>query len=218
MTKFVNCPPSFTPLFEVVEARVAKLLDDRVWDTDTGAHFVAGERYVMFRAESMAVSVREELEKLLGSSTDTAIYKIGKAIGASDCRYIAGRFPDLSPEQKLAMGPISFALSGFAHSTVREESNPVPDDSYLLFIEHPNSFEAESFKRKGIATSKTVCWLTAGYSAGWCSEAMGIQLDTREVSCTARGDDKCIFVMCPQKKLREVAKELCAKHGLPDPW
>jgi len=218
MTKFVTCPTAFAPLFDSAEARVADLLEDRSWDTSIGAHLIAGERYVMYRAESMSVSVREELEKLLGSGMDTALYKLGKAIGTADCKYIADRLKDVSPDQLLAMCTISLALNGFAHSTVREESNPVPDDSFLLFYEHPHSYEAESFKRKGVATSKTVCWLLAGYSAGWCSEAMGIQLDSREVSCIARGDDKCVFVMCPPKKLREVTKELCTKHGLPDPW
>jgi len=218
MTKFVTCPPAFTPLFEAVEAKVANLLEDRVWDTNIGAHLIAGERYVMYRAESMSVSISEELNKLLGSGTDAAIYRIGKAMGAADCRYVGSRVSDVSPEELLAMGPISCALNGFANSTIREESNPASDDSFLLFYEHSHSFEAESFKRTGATTSKTVCWLLAGYSAGWCGEALGIQLDSREVSCTARGDEKCVFVMCPQKKLREMTKELCTKHGLPDPW
>ncbi len=218
MTKYVTCPPAFAPLFEAVESRAASLLEDRTWDHSIGAHLVSGERYVMYRAESMAVSIREELEKVLGSGTDAANYRIGKAIGASDCKYYASRFTDMPPEQRLAMGPMSFALGGFAQANVREESNPAADDSYLLFIEHPHSYEAESFKRRGIVTTKTVCWLTAGYSAGWCGEAMGIALDTREVSCTARGDAQCTFVMCPPRKLREVSTALCAKHGMPNPW
>lgn len=217
MTKYVTCPPAFAPLFEAVEARAASLLEDRTWDSNIGAHLVSGERYVMYRAESMAVSIREELEKVLGSGTDAAIYRIGKAIGGSDCRYYSSRFPDMPPELRLAMGPMSFALGGFAQANVLEESNPAANDSYLLAIEHPHSYEAESFRRRGIVTNKTVCWLTAGYSAGWCAEAMGIQLDTREVSCTARGDAKCTFVMCPPRKLREVSTELCAKWGLARP-
>ena len=218
MSRFVKAPPAFAPLFDAMEAKVAGMLEDRTWDTSIGAHLVAGERFVMYRAESMSVSIREELNKLLGSGADAALYRIGKGIGASDCRHLAGRLPDVSPEQLVALGPISFALSGFANTTILDGSNPALDDSFVLFYEHPHSYEAESFKKKGVATSTTECFLVAGYSAGWAGEALGIDLHCREVSCIARGDDKCLFVMSASSKLREVTKDFCAKNGLPSPF
>jgi len=193
---------------------MSSVLSKATWDIETGTHHVAGDRYVLIRAESLTVGVQEELEKVLGSGKDAATYRLGKALGSTTCRKVASTYPDFSREQILALGPIAFALNGFSKTTIREESNLAFDDSFLMFYEHSNSFEAESFKQNGITTPKTACWLSAGFVAGWCTEALGFNVESREVSCTARGDDKCIFVMCVPKKLREVSKDLCTKHGI----
>jgi predicted hydrocarbon binding protein len=42
---------------------------------------------------------------------------------------------------------------------------------------------------------------SAGYSAGWCSEAFGVDLHGRELRCVARGDDNCEFIMACADRL-----------------
>jgi len=218
MAKLVKCPPALAPLFAAGEAQLTAVLDDRSWDPETGTHQLEGDRYVLFRAEAIALNIREEIKKVLGESADAVMYKIGKGIGASTSGKVAIKYPDLPPEPLMALGPLAIALGGLANSTILEGSNISPDDSFVMFYEHSNSFEADSFKEKGIATSKNVCFLLAGFMAGWCSEAFGFPIDSREVSCTARGDDKCLFVMSATSKLREVTKDFCAKNGLSSPF
>jgi predicted hydrocarbon binding protein len=52
--------------------------------------------------------------------------------------------------------------------------------------------------------------MNAGYSSGWCSESFGLELDARELTCRAKGDKECLFIMTPNDKLEEKVKEYFA--------
>jgi PAS domain S-box-containing protein len=43
--------------------------------------------------------------------------------------------------------------------------------------------------------------MNAGYSSGWCEESFGLPLVACEILCTARGDDRCRFVMAPPERI-----------------
>ncbi|RYD82396.1 MAG: response regulator [Sphingobacteriales bacterium] len=83
------------------------------------------------------------------------------------------------------------------------ESNPSPDENFFLAYKHPYSFEADSWNRAGKAANTAVCIMNAGYSSGWCEESFNIPLTAVEVSCTAKGDDSCVFIMSPPHKIQE---------------
>jgi hypothetical protein len=68
---------------------------------------------------------------------------------------------------------------------------------------HPDTFESEVLVRGGETTRQCACLFSAGYSAGWCSFAFGMELHGRELRCVARGDAVCEFIMAPPEKLRE---------------
>ncbi len=53
--------------------------------------------------------------------------------------------------------------------------------------------------------------MNAGYSSGWCSESFGIELNAREITCRAKGDKECLFVMAPIEKIEDIVKEQLAK-------
>ena len=52
------------------------------------------------------------------------------------------------------------------------------------------------------------CLFSAGYSAGWCSEAFQLEVHGREIRCVAKGDAQCEFVMAPMHKLDEHSERL----------
>ncbi|MBN1594857.1 4-vinyl reductase, partial [candidate division FCPU426 bacterium] len=83
-----------------------------------------------------------------------------------------------------------------------------PDENYFLQYQHPNTFESEIYQAKKRKADKPVCFFSAGYSAGWCSEAYGIEVHARETKCTACGDDRCEFIMAPFEKLDGYLKGL----------
>jgi PAS domain S-box-containing protein len=45
--------------------------------------------------------------------------------------------------------------------------------------------------------------MNAGYSSGWCEASFGIPLTAVEVTCRAKGDEHCTFIMSPPHKIQE---------------
>ena len=45
--------------------------------------------------------------------------------------------------------------------------------------------------------------MNAAYSSGWCEQSYGIKLTAVEISCKAKGDDNCTFIMAPPDKIEE---------------
>ncbi len=111
------------------------------------------------------------------------------------------------PAMKLAAGPVYSAHVGWAFVDIFPESVPSPDENYFLIYAHPFSFEA------GIQSEGSVCYMNAGYSAGWCEISFGVELGAREITCRAKGDDRCIFIMSPPKRLMEYTREYLTRYG-----
>ncbi len=214
MPKYVNCPDAFAPLFEMAENTISPFFDDFKRNPEEGNITVSSERYVIYRGESMAIAMKEQLTSVLGPGAGVVIYQIGKATGAADAKFYFKKTGIQDPAQRLAMGPVSFALGGYANVTILPDSAPVPNDDFLLVYDHPNSYEAEAHLKAGISTSKPVDFLNAGYSAGWCSEAFGLKLEAKEITCKAMGDAQCRFVMATGPRLRERVKEIKAKYSI----
>lgn len=208
MPKYVDCPEPFAGLFEKAESILEPIFEDMEVNRESGDISIGGARYVMYRGDSMAVALRRQLEKVLGASTPTIIYQFGKACGSADAEYVFEKTGVDDPALRLALGPVGFAMGGYAKVKILPQSAPAPDDSFLLVYDHPNSYEAGAFINNGIQTEKPVDHMNAGYSAGWCSEAFGLKLEAKEIRCRARGDDQCLFVMAPGSRIRERAKEI----------
>ena len=45
--------------------------------------------------------------------------------------------------------------------------------------------------------------MNAGYSSGWCEKSYGIELTSVEITCRAKGDKNCTFIMAPPHKINE---------------
>jgi len=107
------------------------------------------------------------------------------------------------PVEKLAAGPVYFAYTGWAFVEILPSSNPAPNEDYILTYNHPGSFEAEFYIADKKKVDHPICFINAGYSSGWCSESFGLPLESREVTCTAAGDEHCTFVMTHRNKMLE---------------
>lgn len=214
MPEFVSCPDAFSPLFEAAESIISPIFEDFKRNPEKGSITVASERYVIYRAESMAIAMKEQLTSVLGPGAGVVIYQIGKATGAADAKYYFEKLGTQDPAQRLAMGPVSFALGGYANVSILPESAPAPNEEFLLVYDHPNSYEAEAHIRTGITAKMPVDFLNAGYSAGWCSEAFSLKLEAKEITCKAMGDSQCRFVMAPSHRLRDRIKEMKTRYSL----
>jgi predicted hydrocarbon binding protein len=214
MSRYVDCPPEFTPLFNMAEDIITPQFWDFKRDPDSGSITIASERYVMYRGESMAIALKQQLTSVLGPGAGVVIYQIGKATGAADARYYFAKTKIQDPNLRLAMGPVSFAFGGYANVRILPESQPSQDENFLLVYDHPNSYEAESHIKAHLSVDAPTDFLNAGYSAGWCSEAFELKLEAKEISCRAMGDAQCRFVMAPSHRLRERVKEMKARFSM----
>ena len=136
------------------------------------------------------------------------LYDNAKVIGKKDAVAFHDRLDLKSAIEKLSAGPIHFAYTGWANVEIFPDSRPVADDDFVLKFQHHNSFEAQSWLKAGKKSEIPVCTMNCGYSAGWCEESFGIPLTTVEVTCEAKGDNECSFIMAPPNKIEDYVGEV----------
>jgi predicted hydrocarbon binding protein len=204
MLTAARVPEPMKPLFETAEGHVRKHFEDIKLAPDQGTIHIGEERYVFIRAESLYLAWFEALAQSFGEETaHEFIYNTAREIGKADSKAFAEARGVTDGIARLASGPVHFAYSGWAFVDILPTSAPASDETYFLHYEHPNTFESEVLIRRKIVPAKPACLFSAGYSAGWCSEAFGVQVHGRELRCRAQGDPKCEFIMAPYERLGE---------------
>lgn len=212
----VKVPDEVSGLFGEVEAKIRAYFNDIVMDPGSGEITVQGQRYVLLRSDSLSYEFLEFVKERYSdrpayeaiSIGNNFLYDNAKVIGKRDALAFHERLGLKDPIGKLAAGPIHFAFTGWANVEILESSNPVPNDSFILKFQHHNSFEAKSWLKAGKKSNIPVCTMNCGYSAGWCEESFGLPLTTVEISCEAKGDEACMFVMAPTDKVERYVGEM----------
>jgi hypothetical protein len=208
MVNTVKVPAPFEPLFEQADRYVSDLFKEFRHEPSKGAIHLGEQRYVLMRAESVFLALFDHLTQAFGEDqAHEFIYNMARIIGRSDSEAFARDRNVTDPTARLSAGPVHFAYTGWAFVDIFPTSRPSPDGNYFLHYQHPNTFESEVWKRRGKTADKPVCVFSAGYSAGWCSVAYGIEVHAREISCVAHGDDRCEFIMAPYERLDEYARQ-----------
>jgi predicted hydrocarbon binding protein len=204
MLKSAKVPEAFRPPFERAEKFVEELFAQMERKPEQGVLRIGGQRYVLMRSESLYLSWFDALAETFGEQAAAEfIYNTAREIGKSDSADFAERLQVQDEIERLSAGPIHFAHAGWARVEILDDSAPAPSDSYFLHYIHPNTFESEVLKTQNRKTDRCACLFSAGYSAGWCSQAFGLGVQARELRCTACGDDACEFIMAPSHNLDE---------------
>lgn len=214
MLKSVRVPPQLEPPFARAESFVKKLFDDFRHTPEEGTLHVGGDRYVLMRAESLYASFFDALAETFGEEVARDfIYNTAREIGRSDSRTFSERLGLSDGIDRLSSGPVHFAHAGWALVDILGDSAPAMDDSYYLHYYHPNTFESEVLRKLGRTLKDCGCLFSAGYSAGWCSEAFRVEVHGREIRCLSRGDSACEFVMGPSHRLNDYQQRLMGTRG-----
>jgi hypothetical protein len=199
-------PPRLESAFQLAEALVRRQFDDLKRRPENGTIHVGGERYVMIRADSMYWGWFTAMSQSFGEQMASEfIYGTAREIGSNDSREFSARLGVTDGPARLASGPVHFAHAGWGFVEIFDDSHFSGDDFFLHFS-HPNSFETEVLRNRNLSVDRCACFFSAGYSAGWCSEAFGLEVHARELACLARGDGSCEFIMAPTHKLDEHAQ------------
>ena len=209
--KTVNTPNEIAPIFDKASEIVKKYFQTFNADPSLSKIEVNGQRYVLMRAESLANDFFKNILNLYSDRPKQEAIKIGRnllfdfahLIGIEDAKNFHKKMKLKDPISKMSAGPIHFAYTGWAFVDILPESKPSPDDNFYLKYHHPYSFEADSWIKSKEKTDFPVCSMNAGYSSGWCEQSFGIELTSVEISCRAKGDKHCTFIMAPPHKIGE---------------
>jgi predicted hydrocarbon binding protein len=214
-------PEAMREEFARAQDYVEKYFGNMKLAPETGSIIIGDERYIVVRAASMSVHFLEfimdmypalEHSEALDASA-RVMYDLARAIGQSDGRHFHEATRVQEPIEKLSTGPIHFAYTGWAKVSILPESAPTPDEDYFLVYDHLNTFEADAWLAKKGKVDHCTCYMSAGYSAGWCTESFGVPLDAREFTCRSKGDERCRFVMAHRDHLGEKLEQWRKEHA-----
>jgi two-component sensor histidine kinase len=205
----VKTPEKYQPTFDEAEATVRSYFSKLKASPSKGRIEINDDRYVLLRASSLSFGFLNKIKDLYADKGEKEAYLIGRnflfdiahVLGLEDAKNFHIKMDLRSPISKLSAGPIHFAYTGWAFVEILKESKPSPDENFFMKFHHPYSFEADSWLREGVKSDFPVCVMNAGYSSGWCEESYGIPLTTVEISCRAKGDENCTFIMAPPDKI-----------------
>lgn len=207
----VNVPEGIKPLFDEAQKTVGEYFRNLKMDPTRGTIEINDQRYVLVRASALSNDFLSTIQKLYADRGEKEALTIGKnflfdiahVIGMNDAKNFHKKMNLVDPIAKLSAGPVHFAYSGWAFVDILPESTPSADDNYYLIYHHPFSFEADSWIRSGKKSETPICVMNSGYSSGWCEESFGIPLTAVEVTCKAKGDEHCTFIMSPPHRIQE---------------
>lgn len=217
----VSVPQAFKPIFDKAQSTVKDYFKNLKLFPDKGTIEINDQRYVLVRASALSyeffnnikgmyINRGEEEAFMIGRNF---LFDIGYVLGMEDAKRFHEKMNLKNPIEKLSAGPVHFAYSGWAFVDILPESNPSPDENYFLKYNHPYSFEADSWIKSGKLSKFPVCTMNAAYSSGWCQESFGIPLTAVEITCKAKGDANCTFIMAQPHRINEfLDKEISANN------
>jgi anti-anti-sigma regulatory factor/predicted hydrocarbon binding protein len=142
--------------------------------------------------------LRKQLFHQLGEDLARAILaQSAHHSGWNDAQLLLQELPFDNLEAMLSAQYGLLGKSGFGVFTVHDLAvNKAASEVYIRVVCR-NSPEAESHRRLfGTATLPACCHLV-GYSSGWASAVMGMQVLTIETRCMAKNDEYCEFETLP---------------------
>ena len=210
----VKVPEEMRSFFDDAETLIGNYFQNMSFDPQNASIDIGGERYVLMRASSLTIDFYNKIKLLYANKGDEEAIKIGRnflfdishVIGLQDAKYIHGKLDLKSPLLKMAAGPVHFAYAGWSSVEILE-ANPTKDENFYLKYNHPHSFEADTWIKNNRESRSPVCIMNAGYSSGWCEQSYGVQLTAVEITCRAKGDENCTFIMAPTNKIQSIIEQ-----------
>ncbi len=220
MLDTVAVPEQFEPIFQKAQDYVKRYFSEKKEEASKGKIEIFGQRYILVRAASMSVDFFDTIKDMFKDLGDekaseiarSLLFDVAHAIGKMDARNFHQKMGVHDPIEKLSAGPIHFSHTGWAFVDIFAESRPTPDENYYLIYDHPFSFEADAWENSGKKSSFCVCAMNAGYSSGWCEESFGVLLVASEITCRAKGDRTCRFIMAHPSKIGQYLREYLQSH------
>ena len=222
MLETVKVPKKYEPVFKKAQDYVKRYFKNQHGDSTKGTIEISGERYLLIRAASMSIEFFRTVEDLYKSRgkkealnvARQLLFDVAHAIGRQDAKNFHKKMGLKDPVEKLSAGPVHFSHCGWAFVDILPESNPVPNKNYYLIYDHPFSFESSAWLEAKKKSDFPVCVMNAGYSSGWCEESFDVNLVASEITCKAKGDEACRFIMAHPSKIEGYIKRYIKKKPI----
>ncbi len=145
-------------------------------------------------------SVKKELIGLFGErSADSILYMIGKEDGSKRShkimKQVKGGF-----EEKIRITLDIASVTGWGKIELIEANEK---KKYALF-ESRNTFESHIELLENKKHKKPVCRVLSGLMASYASTILKKDVDVIELKCRGKGDEKCVFLVYPPEKRKEM--------------
>lgn len=199
--RYVKVNPEMAPAFENAERVVKNYFSKLKQNAEEGQIAVGDDHYALFSTEDFGYFLHESFRERFGSAVKMVLYEMAYILGKKSAQRFGGRTGAPPGVELLSYGPVYFAFIGMANVEILPQSRPTQDEQFLLAYHHHHSFEADSYLAQNEKSADPVCFMSAGFSSGWCSHAFGLDLKAEEIACRAQGRDRCTFVMAPRKRL-----------------
>jgi predicted hydrocarbon binding protein len=209
MSEFVRPTPELEPLFQRARARVAAKLGALQIADDSGTLHLGGERFVLIRAEALALRFADLLRSLYPAleddeafhSSGAVLNDLAREMGRGDAEAFGRTAGITDPLELLACGPAQLERAGWATVVIAPTSALSADEGFFLSYDYLGSFEAAAWRAGKRHAPAPACFMGAGYLAGWAGATLGLTVECREVLCLAHGDASCHFLMSPESRL-----------------
>lgn len=187
-------------------------------NAEEGKFTINDERYILIRSSSMSYDFFKTIYKLYKNEsqehafqlTSDLLYDVARLIGKEDASRFLAKMNLKKDVDKLVVGPIHFAFTGWAKVELLEDTNLTAGDQFFVHFRHHNSFEADAWINHNETAEQGVCVMSAGYSSGWIESCFNTPMTTIEISCRAAGDEYCEFIMAPPHRIQNYIDEKTA--------
>jgi predicted hydrocarbon binding protein len=160
-----------------------KILKELVSNPEKGGLFYKEVRYLLIRPETM-VAFQKGAEAEIGEKASTILYQSGFHGGALSSKRYRDVFGLLNEEI------IRFMMEmGSQIGWGRFELERFDAGKKILIVRVYHSPFAEAYG----SSSEPVCHMIRGVLGGMASSVFGKEIDSKEISCLARGDEYCRF-------------------------
>jgi len=166
------------------------ILDDLTYDSEKGALNYKGVRYLLIRPETLA-AIQKGVEEACGEEGNGKIFR-----GGFEGGYLsAKKFKEINKFSNREILDFMIKMGNeIGWGSFKLELFDPPTKKISIAVE--NSPFAENYSKSTVG----VCHLIRGVVSGMASVIFGHDCIASEVSCRAKGDDKCLFVVQAEPK------------------
>lgn len=167
------------------------------FNVEDGRIWLDENRMLMVHAKAMATMRRELFETLGARRAQGILLRMGFATGRLDADLATKLVGSADDYDVFSIGPLLHGFEGIVKSAITEADIDWETGSFLGSVDLDGSWEAECHVEQFGVGTDCACWSIAGHASGYVSQFFKRFIVFKEVSCVARGDDRCRIIAKP---------------------